>query len=90
MKKLSIDEIIICSYIAKRAIDLEVYTEEEKLIALIDITAGAATYEVDLEDWLNACDEEFISDMVNIKKNINREASVSFNKGVKLKFATVK
>lgn len=90
MKKLSVDEIIICSYIAKRAIDLEVYTEEEKLIALIDITAGAATYEMDLENWLDASDEEFIFDMTNIKENINREASVSFNNRVKLKFATVK
>lgn len=90
MKKLSIDEIIICGEIAKKAISLGIYTEEEKLTTLIDITASAAFWEMDIEKWLNANDKDFMSDMANIKNHIQREEPISFYNGIKLKFATVK
>ena len=86
MKKISREELFLCSKIADRARQMGFY-KDRPTICFMDIQNAAEYWEMRLEDWLNADDFNFAHDIVGIDENIVREYPVRFTNHFVPRFA---
>lgn len=63
---------------ARRAEDMGIYTGE-RFPLLMDIEHADNTFDLRMEDWLNADDFNFAHDLIGIVQNINRSNPTDFN-----------
>lgn len=64
----------LCDKIATRAIDMGLYSQDQKITAVMDIDNAAKHFNMKLEEWLGAEDVDFAHDILGIANAINRAA----------------
>lgn len=80
MKKLTKEEYELCNKIVNRAIEMKLYSENERVGAMLDITNATTYFNMKLKEWLEAESFDFAHDVCGIMIAVDRMASpVNFN-----------